>query len=77
MSRFANRSANRVDYDAVLARGDKPEAASRIRRACLLLRLRQRLAACRRRFKFSWSDYRKEFAIYNYGLNRFSAGGWR
>jgi len=23
MSRFANRSANRVDYDAVLARGDK------------------------------------------------------
>jgi len=25
MSRFANRSANRVDYDAVLARGDKPD----------------------------------------------------
>jgi len=25
MSRFADRSANRVDYDAVLARGDKPD----------------------------------------------------
>jgi len=49
MSRFAIRSANRVNYDAVLARGDKPDR--RVQSPCLLPRLRRRLAACRRCFK--------------------------
>jgi len=76
MSRFANRSVNRVDYD-VLTRGDKPD------------RLRPEPVAST--FSYDSDDvsplaggvldslvghYHKKFAIYNYGFNEFSAGGW-
>jgi len=66
-----------MDYDAVLTRGDKPGKLRPDPVAPAFSYDSDDVSPLAGDVLNSLGHYRKEFAIYNYGFNGFSAGGWR